>query len=309
MRNILVTGGAGYIGSVLVPLLLNRGYNVRVLDNLMYGGRALLPCFAHKEFEFMRGDVRKIEDLRTAIEGMDAIYHLAAIVGFPACKKFPKLAEEVNQESTILLEGLRHDRPMFYASTGSNYGAIVGDVCTEETPLNPLTIYGTTKTEAEKYLLNRGNVVAYRYATAFGVAPRLRLDLLINDFAYQAVKNRNLIIYEKTFKRTFIHVRDIAKSLVYALENFNTMRDEVYNVGSNDMNFSKEDVALMIKRRIEYYLHFAEIGKDEDQRNYEVTYEKINKAGFQTTISIDEGIDELLKVMDVIDVVNEYSNV
>ena len=309
MKNILVTGGAGYIGSILVPMLLQRGYKVRVLDNLMYGGKSLLPCFAYPDFEFMRGDVRKIEDLRTALEDMDAIVHLAAIVGFPACKKHPQLAEEVNHQATVLLEGLRHDRPMIYASTGSNYGALTDDVCTEETPLNPLTIYGKTKTAAEAYLLKRGNVVAYRYATAFGVAPRLRLDLLINDFVYQAVKNRNLIIYEKSFKRTFINVRDIALSMIYALENFGRMRDEVYNVGSNDMNYSKEEVALMIKDRIDYYLHFAEIGKDEDQRNYVVSSEKINKAGFSTTVGIDEGIDELIKVMDVIEVVNEFSNV
>ncbi|MFH1862096.1 MAG: SDR family oxidoreductase, partial [bacterium] len=240
---------------------------------------------------------------------MDAIVHLAAIVGFPACKKNPQLAEEINHQATVLLEGLRHDHPVVYASTGSNYGALIGDVCTEETPLNPLTIYGTTKTEAEQYLLKRGNVVAYRYATAFGAAPRLRLDLLINDFVYQAVKNRNLIIYEKSFKRTFIHVRDIALSMVYALENFNRMRDQVYNVGSNDMNFSKEEIALMIKKRFDFYLHFAEIGKDEDQRNYEVSYEKINQVGFRTTVGIDEGVDELIRVMDVITVVNEFSNV
>ena len=309
MKNILVTGGAGYIGSILVPMLLQRGYKVRVLDNLMYGGRSLLPCFAYQGFEFVRGDVRKIEDLRSALDDMDAIYHLAAIVGFPACKKAPELADEINHQATKLLEGLRHDRPMIYASTGSNYGALIGDVCTEETPLNPLTIYGKTKTAAEQYLLERGNVVAYRYATAFGVSPRLRLDLLINDFVYQAVKNHNLIIYEKSFKRTFINVRDIALSLIFALENFDKMRDQVYNVGSNDMNFSKEDVAVMIKQRFDYYLHFAEIGKDEDQRNYEVSYEKINEAGFYTTVGIDEGIDELISVMDVIEVVNEYSNV
>lgn len=309
MKNILVTGGAGYIGSILTPMLLQRGYKVRVLDNLMYGGRALLPCFAYPDFQFVRGDIRKVEDLRSALDGVEAIFHLAAIVGFPACKKVPELAEEVNHQATKLLEGLRHDRPLIYASTGSNYGALIGDVCTEETPLNPLTIYGKTKTDAEQYLLKRGNIVAYRYATAFGVAPRLRLDLLINDFVYQAVKNRNLIIYEKSYKRTFINVRDIARSLIFALENFDKMRDQVYNVGSNDMNFSKEDVALMIKERFDYYLHFAEIGKDDDQRNYEVSYEKINKAGFRTTVGIDEGIEELIRVMDVVEVVNEYSNV
>ncbi len=309
MKNILVTGGAGYVGTTLVPMLLQRGYKVRVLDSLMYGGKSLLPYFASRDFEFVKGDVRKIEDVRTALQDMEGVIHLAAIVGFPACKKNPQLADEVNHQSTVLLEGLRHDRPMLFASTGSNYGALVGDLCREDSPLNPLTIYGTTKTAAEQYLLKRGNALVYRYATAYGVSYRLRLDLLINDFVYQAVKNRNLIIYEKSFKRTFIHVRDMAESLIYGLENFSRMRDQVYNVGSNDMNFSKEDIALMIKKRVEYYLHFAEIGKDEDQRNYEVSYEKINKAGFFTKIGIEEGIDELIHAMAVIQVVNEYSNV
>lgn len=309
MKNILVTGGAGYVGSVLVPMLLQRGYGVRVLDNLMYDGKALLPCFAFRDFEFVKGDVRKIEDVRSALDDMDAIIHLAAIVGFPACKKNPQLAEDTNHQATILLEGLRHDRPLIFASTGSNYGALVGDVCREDSPLNPLTIYGTTKTAAEQYLLKRGNVVVFRYATAFGVSNRLRLDLLINDFVYQAVKNRNLIIYEKSFKRTFIHVRDMADSIIYALENYSDMKDDVYNVGSNDMNYSKEEIALMIKKRIEYYLHFAEIGKDEDQRNYEVSYDKINSTGFRTRVGIEEGIEELIQAMQVIHLVNEYSNV
>jgi nucleoside-diphosphate-sugar epimerase len=309
MKNILVTGGAGYVGACLVPMLLQRGYRVRVLDSLMYGGKALLPCFASDDFEFIKGDVRKIEDVRTALQDMDAIIHLAAIVGFPACKKNPQLAEEINHQATVLLEGLRHDRPLIFASTGSNYGALVGEVCNEESPLNPLTIYGSTKTAAEQYLLKRGNVVVYRYATAYGVSFRLRLDLLINDFVYQAVKNRNLIIYESSFKRTFINVRDIAESLVFALEKFSTLRDQVYNVGSNEQNFSKEDIAKMIQKKVDYYLHFAEIGKDEDQRNYEVSYEKINRTGYSTRIGIEAGIDELIRAMAVVQVVNEFSNV
>lgn len=309
MKNILVTGGAGYVGSILVPMLLQRGYKVRVLDNLMYGGKALLPCFASTDFEFVKGDIRRIEDVRPALQGMDVVIHLAAIVGFPACKKNPQLAEEINHQATVLLEGLRHDRPLIFASTGSNYGALVGDVCREDSPLNPLTIYGSTKTAAEQYLLKHGNTLVYRYATAYGVSYRLRLDLLINDFVYQAVKNRNLIIYEKSFKRTFIHVRDIAESLIFGLENYDRMKDNVYNVGSNDQNFSKEEVALMIRKRVDYYLHFAEIGKDEDQRNYEVSYEKINQAGFRCKVGIEEGINELIRAMSVIQIVNEFSNV
>ncbi len=307
---ILVTGGAGYVGSNLVPKLLASGHKVRVLDNLMYNGYSLLPYFGDENFEFVKGDVLDADVVRKCTHDADIIIHLAAIVGYPACKKDPNLAKDVNVFGTRLVDKHRSkSQPVFYASTGSNYGALVGDICTEETPLNPLTIYGTTKTEAEQMLLDSGSVVCYRFATAFGLSPRMRLDLLINDFVYQAVKKRNLILYEKTYKRTFVHVRDMVRCFLFTIENYDKMENQVYNVGSNQLNYSKEEVALLIKEKIDFYLHFADIGKDEDQRNYEVSYEKISKLGFETSITVDQGIDELIRAYELIDIKNPFSNI
>ncbi|RMF68354.1 MAG: NAD-dependent epimerase/dehydratase family protein, partial [Calditrichaeota bacterium] len=190
-----------------------------------------------------------------------------------------------------------------------NYGALIGDLCTEETPLNPLTIYGQTKTEAEQMLLDSGSVVCYRFATAFGLSPRLRLDLMINDFVYQAIKKRNLIVYERTYKRTFIHVRDMVRSFQFALENYDRLENEVFNVGSEKLNYSKEDVALKIKEKVDFYLHFADIGRDEDQRNYQVSYEKIRRLGFETSVTLEQGIDELIRGYELIDERNPFANV
>ena len=307
---LLVTGGAGYVGCVLVPHLLAQGHQVRVLDNLMYGGRGLLACFADRRFEFVKGTILDERRLRQSLDGVDAIIHLAGIVGYPACQRDPRLAQEVNLDGTRMVDRLRkRDQPIIFASTGSNYGAVVGALCTEDTPLNPLTEYGTTKTAAERHLLESGNTVCYRFATAFGVSPRMRFDLLVNDFVYQAKVNRDLIIYERSFKRTFIHVRDMARAFAFALDNYPKLRDDVYNVGSEDMNYNKEEVAVLIKKSVDYYLHFAEIGKDEDQRNYEVSYAKIQGKGFTTEIDMETGIEELIRAVDLVGLKNEYANV
>jgi len=307
---ILVTGGAGFVGTVLVPMLLERGHSVHVVDSLVYeSGSCLLPFFQHRQFEFTKGDVRSPDVVKTALADADVIIHLAAIVGYPACKKDERLAREVNVGATLLINGARSaDQPLLFASTGSNYGEVEG-ICTEETPLNPLTAYGVTKTEAEQAVMQTRNVVAYRFATAFGVSPRMRLDLLINDFAYQAVVQRNLIVYEADFKRTFIHSRDIAYSWIFAIDHLDRMVDNVYNIGSDKMNLSKRDVALMLKDRLDFYLHFAQIGSDPDQRNYVVSYEKVQRVGFDTTVTIEEGIDELIRCFAVIDTRHPFSNV
>jgi nucleoside-diphosphate-sugar epimerase len=198
-------------------------------------------------------------------------------------------------------------QPILYGSTGSNYG-VVTDVCTEETPLKPLSLYGETKTEAERLLLERGNSIAYRFATAFGISPRIRFDLLINDFANKCKKDGYLVVYEKHFMRTFIHVTDIANSFVFGIENIDKMIDNVYNVGSDSMNYSKEQVCNKIAEKTGAFVHFEEIGEDADKRNYVVSYDKINKLGFSTTVSMDEGIDEICSVLDVIDTQENYTN-
>jgi nucleoside-diphosphate-sugar epimerase len=306
---ILVTGGAGYIGCVLVPLLLEKGQSVRVLDNLTYGGTGLLPCFRHPGFEFVSGDIRDAGAVHDSLKGCDAIIHLAAIVGFPACRKNPDLAQTVNVEGTrVIAQAAGRDRLVLFGSTGSNYGALVDKVCTEETPLHPESLYGKTKTAAEKMLLEGCNTIAYRFATAFGVSPRMRLDLLINDFVYTALRMRYLVIYEAHFMRTFIHVHDIARSFLFGIENAARMQGQVYNVGSEEMNCSKAQVCEMIRRKVDYYLHYADVGEDADRRNYVVSYEKIKSCGFGTTISIESGIDELIQAVRVLNGSNPYSN-
>ncbi|MDK9699923.1 MAG: NAD(P)-dependent oxidoreductase, partial [bacterium] len=299
------------VGSVLIPLLLESSCSVRVVDRLLFGGHGLIPYFINPRFQFVQGDIRDERTMAEAVKGVDAIIHLAAIVGFPACKKDPHLAETTNFEGTVLLNKLRDKSnvPIIMASTGSNYGYVADGICREDTPLNPLTIYGTTKTRAEQHLLDAGNVVIYRYATAFGLSPRLRLDLLINDFVFTALSKNFLLIYEKDFKRTFIHVRDMARSFVFALDHVDKMKDNIYNVGNEMLNLSKADVAEYLKTKFDYFLEYADTGSDPDQRNYEVDYSKIRKAGFHTTIGFEDGVDELIRGLKMIEIHNPYSNV
>lgn len=298
------------MGSVLVPTLLQNGHEVKVLDNLMYGRDGLLSCFFYPGFSFYRGDIRDESTVKNLIKDVDAVIHLAAITGYPACKKNEKLAHEVNLTgSQIIGKNIRDDQTVFFASTGSNYGALVGQVCTEETPLNPLTTYGITKTAAEKFLLDNCNTVAYRFATGYGISPRLRTDLLVHDLVYQALKVKNLVVYEKSFKRTFIHVRDMAAAFLFGLENKEKLKKQIFNVGSETMNFTKEELVNKIRERLDFYVHFADVGKDEDQRNYEVSYKKINDAGFHTAIPFDRGLDEVIQALRIVDIKNPYSNV
>lgn len=306
---VLVTGGAGYVGTILIPQLLRKGYKVRVLDNLLFGGDQLLPFVRNPNFEFQKGDIRNLQAVKTAVKSMDAVIHLAALVGYSVCRSHPKLAKETNIDGTRNIIKATHKQQLIvFASTGSNYGKVDG-VCTEETPLNPLSIYGKTKTLAEKMLLERSTTIAYRYATAFGSSPRLRLDLMINDFTYKAFTQQYLVVYEKHFKRTFIHVSDMGRSLVFALENQNAMKGEVYNVGSDDMNYSKVEVCEIIKKNIPVYVHYAEVGEDADKRDYVVSYKKINQLGFKTAIEVEVGIKELIRTFPMLDTKAPYTNI
>jgi nucleoside-diphosphate-sugar epimerase len=309
-KTVLVTGGAGYIGSVLVPELLKNGYKVRVLDSLVFGQTSLLPYFIEENFHFIKGDIRDVETVKNALRGADIIIHLAGIVGAPACKKNPQLAEEVNFVGTTNINNFRDDsQKLFYASTGSVYGKVDG-ICEESLRPKPLSIYGTTKLRAEKEVMSKGNSIAYRFATAFGLSPRLRLDLLPNDFVFSALKNRSLVMYDKDYKRTFIHVRDIVRAYIFGIENFDSMKNEVYNVGSEIMNKTKEEIARLIQEKVKFELYFADKGvPDPDQRDYEVSYKKLRGKGFQTSISFQQGINELVLGLQTVNIANPYANI
>lgn len=306
---ILVTGGAGFIGSVLTPLLLAAGHEVTVVDVLRSGGQGLLACFHDRRFRFVRGDVRDPETMARLIAAVDTVVHLAAIVGFPACRKYPELARDTNITGTrTVVEALRSDQVLIYASSGSNYG-IVEALCTEDSPLNPTSLYAITKMEGEQIALQHPRATALRFATAFGVSPRMRLDLLINNFIHQAIVNKQLIVYERHFRRTFIAVHDIAHAILFALDHIDRMAGEAYNVGHESMNFTKEQIALKIREYVPFYLHFADIGTDEDSRDYDVSYEKIRQLGYRTEVTIEAGIEELVRVMGVLDIVDPYGNI
>ncbi|MDP2684675.1 MAG: SDR family oxidoreductase, partial [bacterium] len=267
--HILITGGAGYVGVPTVALLLEKGYKVTVFDNLTWTGNVLLPFFSDPNFDFIKGDVRNKKQLAKGFENIELVIHLAAIVGFPACRKYPKESREINVKGTQNVVDLANGKtPIIFASTGSTYGKIIEKYCTEITPLNPLSHYGKQKAEAEEIIKTNGSFIIYRFATAFGISPRMRLDLLINDFTFRAVNERTLIVYEKEFMRTFIHVKDMAYSFLFALENFDQMNKEIYNVGDERLNVSKEEVCRLLQKYVEFYLHFVEVRHDIDQRDY-----------------------------------------
>jgi len=302
---ILVTGGAGYIGSVLIPELLKK-YDVRVLDNLTYGYHGILPHLGNPSFEFIKGDIRKRDDIISSLKNVDMVVHLAAIVGYPACKTRPDLAYDVNYKGTKKLVEVC-SVPIIFASTCSVYGKVKG-ICCENTPVRPLTEYGVTKAKAEKMIRKHMDYIIYRFSTAFGLSSRLRLDLLVNDFLYKAMKNRELIVFEKDYWRTFIHVKDIARSLIFAIEHFDKMNQETYNVGSEELCLRKEDVALKIKEYVDYDLKFAEFDSDPDQRNYKVSFQKIKSVGFRIKYDLDYGIQEMLKGFEFIEAKENYYN-
>jgi nucleoside-diphosphate-sugar epimerase len=295
---ILVTGGAGYLGSVLCERLLDAGHHVTVLDSLLYQQNSLFHLCANPRFEFVHGDARDNSVVGGLAKDADALIPLAAIVGAPACDRDPLLARSVNLEAIRLLNRVRSSGQLIvYPTTNSGYGTKTGDVfCTEETPLEPISLYGQTKTQAEQELLQSRNVVTLRLATVFGMSPRMRLDLLVNHFVYAAATDGYLVIFEKDFKRNYIHIRDVADCFLFCLENSKRMAGRSYNAGLDAANLSKQELALSIKKHVpKFYVHFAEVGSDPDKRNYIVSNQRLREAGFEAKRSLDQGIVELLK--------------
>ena len=296
--HVLVTGGAGYLGSILCEHLLDAGYRVTAVDNLMYRQHSLFGLCANPRFDFVFGDVRSEDTMRQLLRDVDVAIPLAAIVGAPACDRDHELARSVNLEAIQLLNRLRSpDQLVIFPTTNSGYGTRSGDVsCTEETPLQPVSLYGRTKAEAEAELLNSRNAITLRLATVFGVSPRMRVDLLVNHFVRAAVTDGYIVIFEKEFKRNYVHIRDVADCFVHCIERADAMNGRPYNVGLDDANLSKEELALKVKEHVpEFFIHFCELKSDPDKRNYVVSNQRLREAGFEAQRSLDEGIEELLK--------------
>jgi nucleoside-diphosphate-sugar epimerase len=310
-KNMLITGGAGYIGSVFVPELLKAKYKVTVLDNFMYRQNSLLECCMYDNFEVVRGDVRDENLLKPLVSRADYIIPLAALVGAPLCNRNKTEAVTINRDAVALLVKLTSkEQRMIIPTTNSGYGiGQKGILCTEEMPLNPITLYAKVKMEAEKIVLDRGNSISFRLATVFGVSPRMRIDLLVNDFTCRAVKDRFVVVFEGHFKRNYIHIRDVAQAFIHAIENFDTMKNEVYNVGLSEANLSKLELCAKIKEQIPDFVYLeAPVGKDPDRRDYIVSNEKIEKAGFKPAWSLERGIKELIKAYRIISN-SKYGNV
>ena len=295
--HVLVTGGAGYLGAVLCERLLNAGCRVTAVDNLMYQQRSLFHLCGNPDFNFVFGDVRDKELMGGLVKAADVLILLAAVVGAPACDRDPGLARSVNLEAVRLLNGLRSAYQLVvYPTTNSGYGTQTGELfCTEDTPLEPISLYGQTKTQAETELLQAPNVITLRLATVFGMSPRMRLDLLVNHFVYAAATEGYLVIFEKDFKRNYIHIRDVADCFVHCIENSKRMAGRPYNAGLDAANLSKAELALKIKEYVpNFYVHFAAVGSDPDKRNYIVSNQRLREAGFEARRSLDDGIRELL---------------
>jgi nucleoside-diphosphate-sugar epimerase len=296
--NVLITGGAGYLGSILAEHLLAAGLGVTLVDNLLYGQAGPFHLAANPKFEFVFGDARDERIMDDLVKSADVIVPLAAVVGAPSCDRDPEYATGLNLDAIRMLNCLRGpSQRMVFPTTNSGYGTKSRDLhCTEETPLEPISLYGRLKAQAEAEVLATPNSITLRLATVFGMSPRMRIDLLVNTFVFEAVKRGYLVIFEKDFKRNYVHIRDVADCFVYCIQRGDPMVGQAYNVGLDAANLSKEELALKVKQHIpNLYLDFAQIGSDPDKRNYVVSNEKLRKAGFQAKRSLDEGIVELIK--------------
>ncbi|HHT9135719.1 MAG TPA: NAD-dependent epimerase/dehydratase family protein [Candidatus Wunengus sp. YC60] len=308
---ILVTGGAGYLGSILVPELLKLGHKVTVLDNFMFQQNSLLECCVYENFDIVKGDARDEDVLKPLLQKADYVIPLAALVGAPLCSrdKIGTITTIRDAVASIVKLSSKNHR-IIIPTTNSGYGiGQKGVYCTEETPLKPISLYGTAKVEAEKIVLDKGNSISFRLATVFGMSPRMRIDLLVNDFTYRAVKDRFVVIFEGHFKRNYIHIRDVARAFIHAIDNFDAMKNEPYNVGLSDANLSKLELCAKIKEQVPDFVYLeSPVGEDPDKRDYLVSNEKIEKTGFKPIYSLEMGIKELIKGYRII-TNSRYSNV
>lgn len=309
---ILVTGGAGYIGSILIPDLLRAGHEVTVIDNFLYNQQSLLDVCNVKTLKVVRGDARDEKLIAEHIKGKDLIIPLACIVGAPACDADPIAARTVNLEAIQMILKLRNpQQKIIFPNSNSGYGRMQEGVahCDESSPLEPVSLYGRLKVQMEQELIKAGNVVTFRLATVFGASPRMRMDLLVNDFVYRALYDRTAVLFEPHFKRNYIHVRDVSRVFLHAIDHFEEMKNETYNVGLSDANLSKSELCELIKQKLPKFVYLeSPIGEDPDKRNYIVSNEKIEKTGFKPQYSIEDGINELLNVYQIVRH-NEFTNI
>lgn len=308
---VLITGGAGYLGSILVPRLLREGFHVTVLESFIFGQNSLMDACPWDAFQVIRGDCRDERTVKDALQGQDIVIPLAALVGAPLCNQDQSGAVSTNQSSVELLCRLASkNQVVMYPTTNSGYGVgEKGKFCTEETPLRPISLYGTTKVRAEEAVLNRGNSLTFRLATVFGASPRMRIDLLVNDFVYRAVHDRAVLIFEGHFKRNFIHIQDVASAFIHAIANFSSMQGKPYNVGLEEANLSKLELCAKIREHLPKFVFVeAPIGEDPDKRDYIVSNQRILSTGFRTEWDLDRGIRELIKVFTILRQ-SKYANV
>lgn len=306
MKKVLITGGAGYKGVILTEALLNKGLDVTILDNFMYGFEPVLGFANNPKCHVVKKDVRNLEE--SDVKDYDVIYHLAAISGYPACEANPDSAQNINVNSTKrLVNFLSKDQLLVYASTTSMYGRN-RQLQDETSPVNPVSIYGVTKRQAEEICLEHQNSISFRFATLFGVSPKMRIDLLLNDFAYKAVTQRSLVLFDSASVRTFLHVRDAIAAYVMAIDQPENLVGEIFNVGSSEMNFSKRDIAEMIHKHIKYEMVESKLD-DPDRRDFILNFDKLHALGFKPRISLDEGVKELVNLYSWYQPFNFYKTI